>query len=120
MNDKFSSLIDEINEMTRQELVSAKIELTADKDLPRKEKGKIMAAIDFRLGQLKNSEKPPININKNYSLVSMERDGEKLSVVTEKTLGGVVLSMEPDVVYGFYKIGKKEFEELRELGYGEV
>lgn len=79
-----------------------------------------MAVIDFRLGQLKNSEKPPVDTNKNYSFVSMERDGEKLSVVTEKTLGEVVLSMEPDVVYGSYKINKKDFEELRELGYEEI
>jgi hypothetical protein len=120
MNDKFAILRDEINNLTRQELVSAKIELTVDKDLPRKEKGKIMAAIDFRLGQLKNSEKSPVDTSKNYSLISMERDGEKLSALTTKTLGEVVLNMEPDVVYGFYKISKKEFEELRELGYGEV
>lgn len=120
MNDKFTIFLDEIDEMTRQELVSAKTELTADKSFPRKERGKIMAAIDFRLGQLKTAEKPPVDTNKNYSFVSMERDGEKLSVITEKTLGEVVLSMEPDVVYGFYKISKKDFENLKKLGYEEI
>lgn len=121
MNDKLSLLIAEINGMNRQELITAKQELIPDKDLPKYERGQLLSAINTRLSQMKNFEKKVDKAKpRECYFVSMEKDGEKLSVVTEKTLGEVVLNMEPDVVYGFYKISKKEFEELRELGYGEV
>lgn len=125
MTNKLSSLIAEINEMTRQELISAKQELIPDKDIPKHERSQLLVAIDSRLSQMKNFEKTVDKITdktkpREYSFASMERDGEKLSVVTVKTLGELVLDMEPDVVYGFYKVSKKEFNEMRELGYGEV
>lgn len=52
-NSKNFSLDAEIGEMTRQELIAAKQELADDKDFPKRERGKIMVAIDLRLGQLK-------------------------------------------------------------------
>lgn len=116
-----SSLLAEIKEMTRPELIQAKDELIKDTEIPKKDRSQLLTAIENRLYKLKNGKpapqsKPP----EEYSFASMERDGEKLSVVTTKTLGELVLDMEPDVVYGFYKVSKKEFEAMKELGYGEV
>ena len=51
-------ILDEIETLTRDELVAAKNELTADKDIPRKEKGQIMAQIDARLSALKKKKEP--------------------------------------------------------------
>jgi len=118
----FQSMLSEIAEMSREELIEAKAELTADKDLPKSERGKIMAAIDSQLSKLKSVDKPlPQNVqNINYSFASMERDGEKLSVVTVKTLGELVLDMEPDMVYLFHKISKTEYNQMLDFGYGEV
>lgn len=124
MNDKIPFLIAEINEMTRQELITAKQELIPDKEIPKHERGQLLVAIDNRLSQMKNFEKTVDKIAdkkpREFYFASMERDGEKLSIVTTKTLGELVLDMEPDVVYGFYKISKKEFDDLRGFGYGEV
>jgi hypothetical protein len=115
------SLLAEINEMSRPELIAAKQELIPDKDIPKAERSKLLVAIDSRLSHMKSFEQA---INKakprEYYFASMERDGEKLSVVTTKTLGELILDMEPDVVYGFYKVSKKEFEAMKELGYVEV
>lgn len=121
MNDKLLFLISEINEMSRPELIAAKQELIPDKDIPKAERNKLLVAIDNRLSQMKSFEQTIDKAKpREYSFVSMERDGEKLSVVTTKTLGELVLDMEPDVVYGFYKVSKKEFEAMKELEYGEV
>jgi hypothetical protein len=57
MTNKLSSLIAEINEMTRQELITAKQELIPDKDIPKHERSQLLVAIDSRLSQMKNFEK---------------------------------------------------------------
>lgn len=122
MNDKLALLIAEINGMNRQELIQTKDELIKDTEIPKKTRNQILTAVENRLYELKNCKPAPLasKLPNEFYFASMERDGQKLSAVTTKTLGEVVLDMEPDVVYGFYKISKKEFEELRELGYGEV
>lgn len=126
MNDKIHLMIDEINEMSRPELIKNRADLNADEELPRHERGKLLAAIDSRLSQFKSFEKvvdktqnKPTN-QINYSFASMERDNEKLSVVTAKTLGELVLEMEPDMVYLFHKISKTEYNQMLDFGYGEV
>ncbi len=118
--NNIQDFIQEIAQMSRQELLDAKNELAADKEIPKKERSALNKAIDERLFFLKNGSLIAVDSSVAHFFVSFESDGEKLSVVTHKTLGQFVLEVEPEIVYVHAKISGSEFFKLIEKGYGEI
>lgn len=112
--------LDEIAEMSRDELVRTRDELIKDTELPKKERNKLLSTVENRLYELKNGKPPPDSTVKPCYFASFESDGEKLSVLTHKSLGQFILAIEPEIVYSHAKISHDEFEQLKGLNYGEI
>lgn len=117
-----SSLLSEINEMSRPELIQAKDEIIKDTEIPKKDRSQLLTAIENRLHKLKNGKPAQKPCDLACYFVSFESEGEKLSVITHKTIGEFVLAVEPSlaIIYFHNKISQNEYEKLKNLGYGEV
>ena len=101
-------ILDEIETLTRDELVAAKNELTADKDIPRKEKGQIMAQIDARLSALKK-KKEPNGPNGGY-FYSFVGDGENLSCISRLPVGQFIVRAEPEAMISYFPLTAEEYD----------
>lgn len=101
-------ILDEIETLTRDELVAAKNELTADKDIPRKEKGQIMAQIDARLSALKK-KKEPIGQNGGH-FYSFIGDGENLSCISRLPVGQFIVRAEPEAMISYFPLTAEEYD----------
>lgn len=115
-------LLEEIAEMSRPELVKTRDELVKDTEIPKKSRSQLLTAVENRLYELKNGKPAPKPSDLPCYFVSFESEGDKLSVITHKTVGEFVLAVEPSlVIILFYnKISQNEYEKLKTLGYGEV
>ncbi len=118
--NNIEDLLEEIAEMSRPELVKTRDELVKDTEIPKKSRSQLLTAVENRLYELKNGKPSPPNNTPACFFVSFESDGEKLSAITNKTLGQFALEFEPEVVYSHGKISFEEFNKLKYLGYGEV
>lgn len=113
----YDGLLDEIETMTRDELVAAKNELTADKDIPRKEKGQIMAQLDARLSLLKK-KKEPNGQNGGY-FYSFIGDGENLSCISRLPVGQFIVRAEPEVMISSFPLTEEEYRAMVEKDWQE-
>ena len=111
----YDDLLDEIETMTRDELVAAKNELTVDKDIPRKEKGQIMAQIDARLSSLKK-KKEPTNGGYFYSFIG---DGENLSCISRLPVGQFIVRAEPEAMISSFPLTEEEYRAMVEKDWQE-
>lgn len=113
-------LLDEIETLSREQLVQAKNELTADKDIPRKEKGQIMAQIDSRLSSLKKKKEPKelngLNGGFFYSFVG---DGENLSCISRLPVGQFIVRAEPEAMISSFPLTEDEYRAMVEKDWQE-
>ena len=108
-------ILPELETLTRDELVAAKNELTADKDIPRKQKGFIMSQIDARLSSLKK-KKEPTNGGFFYSFIG---DGESLSCISRLPVGQFILRAEPEAMISSFPLTEEEYRAMVEKDWQE-
>lgn len=112
-----TDLLDEIETLSREQLVQAKNELTADTDIPRKEKGQIMAQLDARLSSLKK-KKEPIGGNGGH-FYSFIGDGENLSCISRLPVGQFIVRAEPEAMISSFPLTGEEYQAMVEKDWQE-
>lgn len=110
-------LLDEIETLSREQLIQAKNELTADTDIPRKEKGQIMAQLDARLSALKK-KKEPNGPNGGY-FYSFIGDGENLSCISRLPVGQFIVRAEPEAMISSFPLTGEEYQAMVEKDWQE-
>jgi hypothetical protein len=115
MNQK---ILNEIISMTREELIAAKNELTADSDLPKKEKGQIMAAIDARLSSFKK-KKEPENIKQSGFFYSFMDGEEFVSCISPLPIGDFIVKAEPYILISAFPLSAEQYAEMKEKDWEE-
>ncbi len=113
----YDDLLDEIETLSREQLVQAKNELTADTDIPRKEKGQIMAQLDARLSSLKK-KKEPIGGNGGH-FYSFIGDGENLSCISRLPVGQFIVRAEPEAMISSFPLTGEEYQAMVEKDWQE-
>lgn len=118
--NSIEDLLEEIAEMSRPELVQTRDDLVKDAEIPKKTRSQLLTAVENRLYELKNGKPAPKICDLPCYFVSFESEGDKLSVITHKSVGEFVLAVEPSFIYFHNKISQNEYEKLKNLEYGEV
>jgi hypothetical protein len=109
-------VIDEIKYMNRCELIAAKNELTADSDIPKKEKGQIMAAIDAQLSSFKKKKEPEKQGGFFYSFM----DGEEfVSCISPLPIGDFIVKAEPYILISAFPLSAEQYAEMKEKDWEE-
>jgi hypothetical protein len=102
--------------MTREELIAAKNELTADTEIPRKEKGQLMAKLDNQLASLKR----PIQQKHGGFFYSFMSEGETISTISRLEAGAFIVYAEPDALISVYPLSAEQYLEMQKKKWPEV
>jgi hypothetical protein len=101
--------------MTREELIAAKNELTADTEIPRKEKGQLMTKLDAALAALKRPIQP-----KGGGFFYSFMDGEEfVSCISPLPIGDFIVKAEPYILISAFPLSAEQYAEMKEKDWEE-
>lgn len=103
------SILNEILTMTREELIAAKKELTDDTEIPRKEKGQLMAKLDSQLASLKR----PNQQKQGGFFYSFMSEGEAISVISKLETGAFIVRAEPESLISVFPLSAEQYLEMQ-------